>query len=443
MSIFSLFKKKNNNSKESCSKKDSKKKRKTIKEFNIESVIPSLEKRFNENFQSFKGKVEKSYNEIQSKLNYYETSLANLEKVRIGKDIDSQTRRLNGVRIGLANVHRKSFIKKMNNMKNQLKKTIKYEIDSIIQYQQSSLQSIIMSDEKSLRDYAFFQDIIAKESKDATEKFKLLFDAVKNFNNLVSENIGDIISLKNAKNKASSIKNNIKIIKEQKVATAVQTRKIKELIAERKSLEEAFKKIESDKTYLLLLEKKKNLNLEISKVKSEINRNFSIINKPMKKFRYLIQSGIEKIDVNEKKLYKFLDSPVDSLIKIVDSEFTNLILNKLRTSIADNKLKVKNKEKVLQEIKRMVEKDVFKRLVARYNSLEKEFKELKKDPLEENILNSKNEIRTKLNQIIKKIETKSEEIEKTERLIEKLEISIKKGSDDIKKILPSFLENKG
>ena len=61
--------------------------------------------------------------------------------------------------------------------------------------------------------------------------------------------------------------------------------------------------------------------------------------------------------------------------------------------------------------------------------------ELKKDPLEQSILNSKDEVQTKLNQTIRKIQIKSEEIEKTKKLIEKLNISIKEETDDLKNII--------
>jgi len=411
--------------------------------FDIESVIGSLEKKFDENFQLFKEEIKKSYDEIQARLNDLKGSLINLEKAKLGGDLDAETLRLNSALINLTNAHRKSFIEKMNIMINQLNKSLGSDVDSILEYQQFALHSIIIADGKTLKDYGFFKDMLKKESKEITEKFQLLYDAMRNFDYSVHEKIGNVFSIKKAQDEAASIKKDMEIIQKNKGTLETIARELVELHIKRKSLEENLKKLESDENYLSFMERGNAIESEISKMKSEIYRNFSLIDKPLRRFRYLIQKNVEKIEIDDEKiLNRFLDSPVDTLIETGDFALVNSFLDKLQADILNGKLDIKNKEKILQNIKAMIEHNIFKELVLRYNSLEDELNKLKKDKEMENVLKSKNEVRGELEQINRDIEMKSKEIERRKKFIEKLDVSIKERTDDLKKMLPSFLEGK-
>jgi len=410
--------------------------------FDIESVIGSLEKKFDENFQSFKEDVRKSYDEIQARLNDFKESLINLEKSKFGENLDAETLRLNSALINLSNAHRKSFIEKMNIMINQLNSPLGSDVDSILKYQQLTLNSVIVADGKTLKDYGFFKDMLKKESEEIGKKFQLLYDAVKNFDYIVHGKIGNVISVKKAQDEASDIKEDMEIVERNKNILETIAMGLVELHIKRKSLEEDLRKLENNEKYLSFIGRKNLLESEISEVKSEIHRNFYLIDKPLRKFRHL-QKNVEKIGIDDGNfLDRFLDSPVDTLIKTDNFMLVNSLLNKLRTNILNGKLEIKNKEKILQEIKTAIDKNVFNELVLRYNSLEDELNKLKKDKEVENILKSKNEVQGELEQINRDIEMKSKEIERTKKLIEKLDVSIKERTDDLKKVLSSFLEGK-
>jgi hypothetical protein len=196
-------------------------------------------------------------------------------------------------------------------------------------------------------------------------------------------------------------------------------------------LEERMKKLEKDESYLSFLDRREALQSEISGVKSEIYQNFYLIDKPLRKFRHSVQKNAEV----EEFIDMFLESPIEALVKTGNFMLLNSVLVKLRADILEGKLEMKNKEKIAQGIKAVVDHDAFKELIARYSSLEEELDRLEDDRKVKEVLKSKDEVKSELELVVRSIEAKKEELERIKKLVEKMEVSVKGRTDRLEKIV--------
>jgi hypothetical protein len=142
-------------------------------------------------------------------------------------------------------------------------------------------------------------------------------------------------------------------------------------------------------------------------------------------------------EVEEKFIDMFLESPIEALVKIGNFTLLNSVLVKLRADILEGKLEMKNKEKIAQGIKAVVDHDAFKELIARYSSLEDELERLEDDRVKE-VLKSKEEVGSELELVVRSIEAKKEELERIKKLVEKMEVSVKERTDKLEKTIISY-----
>jgi len=340
--------------------------------------------------------------------------------------------RLNTALISLAKAHKKSFVEKMYVMISQLDKPLGTDIDSIIRYQQSALHSVISADEKTSKDYDVFKDMV---KVDVVKRFRLLYSTVKNFDRSVNEKVGDVLSVKKALEEAFGIKNDTEVLERSKSSLESIVRELADLQVKHSLLEERMKKLEKDESYLSFLDRREALQSEISSVKSEIYQNFYLIDKPLRKFRHSVQKNTE---VEEKFIDMFLESPIEALVKTGNFTLLNSVLVKLRADILEGKLEMKNKEKIAQGIKAVVDHDAFKELIARYSFLEEELDRLEDDRKVKEVLKSKEEVKSELELVVRSIEAKKEELERIKKLVEKMEVSVKGRTDRLEKTIISY-----
>lgn len=409
--------------------------------FDIVSVENFLEKKFDESFQSFIENVKKSYEEIQVRLNEFEQSLIDLEKARFEENINHETLHLNITQINLADAHRKSFINKMGIMINQLNKPLDSNLDSIVEYQQRSLLLVIKANIRSVRDYSLFEGFLPKESKEAIKNFKILINTVKKFDNSVHKHISNISLIKKAQNEFPKLKEKIESIRKNEKPLKTLNKRLRELKLKSRSIEERLKKLELDENFKHWMEKKNILNSKLLELKSEISQYFSQINRPLKKFLYLVKKGKEKIE-EEKMLNNYLDSPADTLIVTNDSNSINSILNKIQKSILNGRLKVKNKDKVLAAIKHIIDKNVFQKLIIEYTSTVNDSEKLEKEIQMRDVLKLKNKLEKNLTQTRKEIDSTAKEIENTEKQIKQLSSSIEGNKNNLAEMLSTISESK-
>lgn len=430
MSIWSFIKKEKNS--ESIPELEKKQEKSELSEeaFDVNSAGFLLEKKFDENFQSFKEAIKKPYEDVQVALNNLNSSLINLDQARFEDNFDSETVRLNRMQIKSADSHRKNFINRLRIMINQLEKPFGSDIDSILKYQQESLVSVCRANVNSLKNFGSFEGLLPKESKETSKKFRILLDAVKNFDNSVHSHISNIGLVKEAQNELSKLQEKRKNIEQSEKALGEINKHLRELQLKEKNVIEELDKIETNEKFAHLIEKKNALQSNLSAIRSEISQYFSQIDKPLRKFSYLIKKDAEMRE-KDTILESYLDSPTDTLIQTGDFKFINSILNKIQLNILDGELKVKNKDKALSGIKGIIDNNVFGELVTRYNSIASELKNLENKLIIQDTLKLKNGLELELTQIKKEIAVSVMELENIENQTKKLNMFIEENKTNL------------
>ncbi len=205
----------------------------------------------------------------------------------------------------------------------------------------------------------------------------------------------------------------------------------KKLVSEEKNLRNLEASDEWNK-FGQLSERKKALSSRISEARADISKNFSKIEKPLRKFQHLVKIGREKID-DERNLDEYLDSPVDALIKTENFAFINSVLERVKRCISSDAFRLKDKNGSLSEIDSAITHNIFEEIVKNHDSLMKEMKEIEEDMTGQNVERLKNEIEIRIENLTRDAQVITTEIERSKTQLETIDDLILERKDTLKK----------
>lgn len=403
----------------------------------IENAESYLSKKFDEKLEPFKEAANKTYQEIQSAADDMQESLNKLAEAIFTERVDPEL---------LQNVvsHRTSFIRKMKIMIKQLKAPMQLDFDSIIAYGHSINLAIFETNQNTLNDYRFVDRLFEKEGGRTIQSLKAIKKVSDNLKGLIKSDTDGISSIRNAQNDLKLVKEEMGALYQMKKNLETLDNKIAELKSKTEKEEEELKKFENGKEWIYfteLLEKRNNMEENISNLKSQIMQNISGIEKPLKKLKNLVDKEIVNVD-DRKTLEKYVNSFLAAMIEERSSGTANSILKKLQENISEGKIDLKNREKEIAEIKWVLENNVFENFLKKYLLLEDELKELEKDVNKRDEANIKNRMENEIKDLERQIEITSSEIEKVKKQVDKMENSINERKGSLEKSLAVLADKK-
>jgi len=404
--------------------------------FSIEDAENFLSTNFDERFQTFKEDASKIYEEMQPVMVNMQKSLENLVRVDFKEQVDSEL---------LQNViaHKKSFVQKMEIMIEKIKKPMQPDLDSILKFNKSISLAISETNMSTVKDYHFLKILFEKEAQKTFENFKILSNKSDNFETLINSNKENLFSIRNAQKDLQSIKEETRNLNQIEGLLKTFNIKLSDLKSKHDSLKEDLKKFKDGKDWIHfnnLLEKKKIMEEKVSNLKSQIPQNTSQINKPLRKFKNLVDNGIVKIQ-NEKILKKYVESTLDALIEEKNPKTIRLILEMVQKNISEGKIELKDKEKTMIEINRILDDNLFENFLKKYLLLMEDLEKLEEDITAHRASNIKNKMESQIEDVKRDIEMIRLEIEKVKKQIEKTKNSIKERKITLEKTL-TLLTNK-
>lgn len=407
----------------------------TKETFTLDEARSFVERKLQERSEPFIQRANKIYSEMQSTATKFQSSLKDLNKANFTGKVDTEL---------LQNVvaHRKSFVNKMNMVIKEINKPLETDFDNFIEYYNSIANTINDVNQRTVKDYHFLKELFAQEANAVIQNFKELDQTSKNFANLINENRDEFNSIKSTKNEIQVLAEEIKDLEQKKSGTEKLEKKMSELKAKQTTAIEELEKIKTSdelKQCNEILRKRQEVELDIARVESEITRAFSRIERPLRKFNKLIQSDLEEFE-DKKALEILIDSPSEAFLKEKNSEFVNYILKKIQALISEDKIELKDKEKILSEIKWLLENKVFEEFAAKHNSLMQQLENLQS--FDDKILNAKNEVENQINLIQKELDQTNSEIAKTKNQINKIESSINERKNKIENAFEPLVNKK-
>ena len=387
--------------------------------FNIEDAENFLSENFDENFQTFKRDANKIYKEMQPIVVNIQKNLKDLGKAEYKEKVDSQL---------LQNVigHRKSFIQKMEVMLDKVKKPMETDLDSILDFNKSVVSAISDVNMKTVKDYHFLKVLFGREVQRTLENFKTLNKASDTLEKLVKENKENLFSIKNAQNELKSIKDEKKDLNQIEENLKNLDTKFSDFKSKHDTLTNDLKDINKSKDWddlNQLSTRKEVTKKKISDLKSHMLQDTSRINKPLRKFKNLVDREVIKIK-EENILEKSVDSILNTLIEEYPKSMRSILVM-VQKNISNGKIKVKDEEKTIIEIKHILENNLFENFVKKYMLLKKELEELETKITIHKSLSVKKKLENQLEGVKEQIETVNIEIEKLKKKREKTKESIK------------------
>jgi len=398
--------------------------------FSIEDVENFLSTNFDERFQTFKKDASKIYEEMQPVVVKMQKNLKDLARVDFKDRVDSEL---------LQNVigHRKSFVHKMGVMIEKIKKPVQSNLDSILELNRSISSAISEANMKTVKDYHFLKILFEKEAQKTFENFKILSKMSNNFENLINSNKENLFSIRNTQSELQSIKEETRNLNQIEGHLEILNAKLSDLKSKHDSLKQDLKKFKNGKDWLRfneLLEKKKIMEEKVSSLKSQILQDTFQINKPLRKFKNLVDKGVVKIK-DEKILKKYVDSTLNALIEEKNPEMIRSVLEMVQKNIFEGKIKVKDKEKSMVEIKRILDNNLFEDFLKKYLLLTEDLEKLGENITAHTASSIKDKMENQIEDMKRNIEMTSLEMEKVKKQTEKTKNSIKERKITLEKTL--------
>jgi len=398
--------------------------------FSIEDTENFLSTNFDERFQTFKEDASKIYEEMQPVVVNMQKSMKDLVRADFKEQVDPQL---------LQNVigHRKSFVHKMKVMIKKIKKPMQSDLDSILEFNKSISSAISEANTKTVKDYHFLKILFEREARKTFENFKILSKASNNFESLINSNKESLFSIRNAQSELHSIKEETKPLNQIEGHLKTLNTKLSDLKSKHDSLKEGLEKFKNGKDWLHFnefLEKKKIMEEKLSSLKSQTIQNTSRINKPLRKFKNLVDRGVVKIK-DEKILKKYVDSTLDALIEEKNPETIRSILEIVQRNVSEGKIKLKDKENPMVEIKRILDNNLFENFLKKYLLLTEDLEKLGEDITAHKASSIKNKMESQIEDVERDIEMTSLEMEKVKKQTEKTKNSIKERKIILEKTL--------
>jgi hypothetical protein len=405
--------------KKEVTSEDLSEKKEEMQVFTVEDAESYLSKNFDGRFEPFKEDANRVYQEMQPIVTNMQKSLNGLAESKYDGLVDSEL---------LQNVvaHRRSFIHKMEIMLERLKKPMQLDFDSILEYDRSISSAISEANQKTVIDYRFLKELFEREADSSIGNFKIVSKMSDDLKNLIKSNTDSLLSIRNVQNGLKSVKEEMSVLYRMEENLKTLNIELSDLKSEHENEGENLKKYENGEEWVSfteLLERKKRKEEEISDLRSQIMQNISRTEKPLRKLKNLVDRGIVKVD-DEKVLERYADSFFIAMVEEKNPETINSILKIVQKNISEGKIILKDKEKDLAEIEWILENNVFGNLLEKYLLLEDDLKGLEKNIDEQNALNIKNEMESRIGDLEKRMEMTSLEIEKVKKQIDKMKNSI-------------------
>lgn len=402
----------------------------------IEDVDNYLSKKSDEMFEPFKKDANNIYEEIQSAADNLQKTLNELGRSEFIEKVDSEL---------LHNVlsHRTSFIRKMEIMIKQLRKPMQLDFDSILDYSKSISLSVSETNDNTVNDYRFVDRLFEKKGEKTIDDFKVISKLSANLGSLVKNSTGSILSIRNAQSELKLVKEETDALSNMKENLETLDTNMSKLKSEHEKEKDRLNEFENGRDWISfteLLKRKKNIEDYIFNLKSETMKNISRIEKPLRKLKNLVKRGTVKVD-EEEVLKKYADSFFITMMEDRNNEKINSVLGIVLKNISEGKIDLKDKEKELEELRWILENDVFENILKKYATLEDDLKELEKNIKERNEPNIKNEIESRIRNLEKQVGIANLEIEKVKKRVEKVEKSVSERKISLEESL-ALLANK-
>jgi hypothetical protein len=382
-----------------------------------------LSNKMEKEFEPLKRSVKEEYSNLQLVASNMQNQLKTLEDA-------TYPERTYPFIISRAVSSRKRFIYKMNFLIKQIQKPLEEDNASILNFYNETDKLINNIDLDTAKDYSSLKILFESEGKEVIQSFRQITE--------LENKLGDIVKkLKESNLKFLKAKEDVSEI--IKLTEKLKRNEINELNKKLKETEEKNKKIEDElenlqqssewKIFLEMQKTKEEIKINMQNKKSEFIQCLSRAEVPLKKYNWSVKNKV--LDYYIQKLFEpvLLEDPKGKI-------FTSAIRD-IKIKIIEKKMELKDNDKFLDIISKMIEDNTVGKLIEGYLSLLEELKKQEGKILSEEIPKRK----IKLENEIIVLKKKMEEIKNEEKIVEEQNKKMQKEREQKLNDLENLINN--
>lgn len=264
---------------------------------------------------------------------------------------------------------RKSFVYKMRNLVKQIQKPIGEDMTSILKFHNETAKLINATNAKTVTEYAFLKELFEKEAEKVLQSFSQIAEIDKRLGNIVKEFTESNAQLLKAQELAAEVLKLTEELKEKNETDELE-RILKEAGSKNKKTEGELKKLlDSDewKTFLGMRRIREDMKTGLQNKKSDFIQSVTKVEKPLKKYRWSIENKV---------LDDYAQHSFESILsEDPKGEVFMSAIKDMKTRIIEGKMDLKDSDKYLAVIERMIEDNTIGKILEEYSKLSEELRD--------------------------------------------------------------------
>lgn len=410
----------------------SKKEGERIEEIKISlvEVEDFLRNKTEKDFEPLKDSIKKEHENLKSVANDMRNQLKTLEEA-------SYPERTYPIIIRKSVGSRKSFIDKMDFLIEHLQKPIGEGMASFLGFHDETDKLINAINLEAVKDYAAVKILFEKEGKEVVQSFFQIVEIDNKLGNMLKDFKEYNSKMLKTKEIVAEISKLAEELKENETDELEKT--LKEMEGKVKDIGDELEKLpESDewKRFLEMQSAKEGIKQSMQNKKSELIQSLSQIEIPLKKYNWSVKNRV--LDCYSQKSFDLIlsEDPRGGIFKSA--------LRDIKMKILEEELNLKDSDKFLDVISKMIEDNTVGKIVGEYLKLSDELKKQEERIASQDVIKRRNNLESEMKRLKEEIrEIKDEKeiaekkrkkmLEDREQKLEELENLVNINSD--KKIL--------
>lgn len=362
--------------------------------------------------------------EMQEAIKSFEASLIPLSESTPDAEMDNDT--INQRILSNAVAGRRNFLEKAHGMVKGLKRHLASDADSILDFQRSSMTILGNMNDTALADYRLFSGVFRKESESVFGSLKRINSLFKELCRKIDEGKRKADSTGVSKAELERMMEDISSLQSKRSDANRAERKLEELKGAQSRLKDGISRLEcseESKKLARMIEDEKELKARASKARGELSHALSRLEKPLRKYRKLVDEGTA--DFGDKRYIQlFLEDPAGTVLEYGMDKFKPM-LEGLKKSIAGSGIDLKERsEKAMATIDTLSETDYIGRMAAEIKRLSMDSERLGKDISMSKVKEDIRRLGSELESIGREADGLERDIPKERSVIERIDASV-------------------